>query len=671
MNDNEKTKAELIAELEAARKQIKELETLAAENSKTKRALHVSRQQLKSVVTSVPLILWSTNSNRVLTLLEGKGLQTLYLEPEQLIGRPVDDLFRDYPEILNYNNQALDGQSVGVLITVNQIIYEILFTPLRNEVDEVIGMIGVAIDITRYRHAEDTLRNYLQFLETLLNTFPNPVFYKEKDGLFLGCNRIFAELIIGLPREQIIGRSIYDFPNAISTDLADILYAREVYLLREGGEHWYETQVDCQDGLVREFLTAHTAFRDAADNIVGIVGVMSDITERKQMKETLLQRNMELALLNRTSEEFLNTLDLDTVLANVLEEARQLLDVTGCSAWLIDEETGELVCGHATVHEGSIVRGWRLASGQGIVGVVAQEGETLIVGDTRADDRHFKEIDTQIGVEVRSILSVPLKLKQTAKSNQSNVIGVLQVVDTEANRFGGTEIRLLEPLAANAAIAIENARLYDQTRQDAETKEVLLREVNHRVKNNLAAIIGLLYAERRHSELEEQEVFQSVMKNLINRVQGLATVHRMLSASEWTPLSLNKLTQQVIHSALRVVPRTKRVLVQVSPTSVQVSAKQANSLALIINELATNTVKYGLLNRDQAKIIVTVKRVDEMVEFEFRDDGPGYPAETLTLKQHNVGFYLIQAIVRDDLRGSCRLHNDGGAVTIISFKVHK
>jgi len=667
MNDNEKTKAELITELKAARKQIETLETVVTESKKTKQALHISQQQLKSVVTNIPLILWSTNLNRVLTLLEGKGLQTLSLEPTQFIGQPVDNLFRDHPEVLEGNNQALSGQSVVTLMTINQIVYEILFTPLRNEEDEPIGMIGVAIDIMRYRHAEDTLWNYLQFLETLLDTFPNPVFYKEKDGLFLGCNRIFAEQIIGLPRDQIIGRSIYDFPNVISTDLADILYAREAYLLRKGGEYWYETQIDCRDGLTREFLTAHTTFKDTADNIVGIVGVMSDITERKQMKETLLQRNMELALLNRTSEEFLNTLDLDTVLANVLEEARQLLDVTGCSAWLIDEETDELVCGHAT----DTVQGWRLVLGQGIVGVVIQTGETLIVPDTRLDDRHFKEIDAHIGIEVRSILCVPLKLKQTAKRGQSNVIGVLQVVDTEANRFDESEIRLLEPLAASAAIAIENARLYNQTRQDAETKEVLLREVNHRVKNNLAAIIGLLYAERRHSELEEQEVFQSVMKNLINRVQGLATVHRMLSASEWTPLSLNKLTQQVIHSALRVVPRTKRVLVQVSPTSVQVSAKQANSLALIINELATNTVKYGLFDRNKAQIIVTVKQIDEMVEFEFRDDGPGYPAETLTLKQHNVGFYLIQAIVKNDLQGHCRLHNDGGAVTIISFKTHK
>ena len=116
------------------------------------------------------------------------------------------------------------------------------------------------------------------------------------------------------------------------------------------------------------------------------------------------------------------------------------------------------------------------------------------VPDIRADGRSFKEIDEQTAGAIRSILTVPLWMKQ-------KVVGVIQVLSGEVDRFDSTDIRLLNSLAATAAIAIENARLYEQALQDAETKAMLFIEVNHRVRNNLGVIIGLLYLEQ-HSGLE-------------------------------------------------------------------------------------------------------------------------------------------------------------------------
>ena len=174
--------------------------------------------------------------------------------------------------------------------------------------------------------------------------------------------------------------------------------------------------------------------------------------------EALRRRHRELALLHRAGQTFSSTLDLDQVLVTILEEVRRLLDVTACSVWLIDPDTEELVCRQATGPQNEIVRGWRLAPGEGLVGWVARSGESLIVPDARADERHFKDVDQQTGLGLRSILSVPLRIKK-------GVIGVIQVVDTEVDRFSPADLELLEPLAAAAAIAIENAQLYEQARQ--------------------------------------------------------------------------------------------------------------------------------------------------------------------------------------------------------------
>jgi GAF domain-containing protein len=358
-----------------------------------------------------------------------------------------------------------------------------------------------------------------------------------------------------------------------------------------------------------------------------------------------------------------STLNLDQVLATVLEEVRHLLDVVACSVWLVEPEADELVCRQAVGPQSEVVRGWRLALGEGLAGWVARNGESLTVSDARADERHFKGVDHKTGLVLRSILSVPLRVKES-------VIGVLQVVDTEVERFGSAELALLEPLATTAAIAIENARLYEQARHDAETRAILLQEVNHRVKNNLTAIIGLLYAEQRYTRVEDQPAYRTMMKDLANRIHGLAKVHTMLSATEWAPLPLDELTRQIIQVALQMLPLDKQVSVDVTPSPVRVTPKQASSLALVINELATNTVKYALAEREPAHISVRIACEDEddTVLFEFRDNGSGYPGEVLRLESHNVGLYLIQTMVREGLGGEVALCNDDGAVTTIQFK---
>jgi PAS domain S-box-containing protein len=178
--------------------------------------------------------------------------------------------------------------------------------------------------------------------------------------------------------------------------------------------------------------------------------------ERKQSEVVLRRRTRELELLNRAGQTLSSILNLDQVLATVLEEVRHLLGVMAASVWLIAPETGELVCRQATGSQNEIVRGWRLAPGEGLVGWVVRNGKSLIVPDVQTDERHSKRVDQETGLPLRSVLSIPLKAKQ-------KVIGVLQVADTDIACFDTADLELLEPLAAAAAIAIENAQLYAET----------------------------------------------------------------------------------------------------------------------------------------------------------------------------------------------------------------
>jgi GAF domain-containing protein/HAMP domain-containing protein len=389
---------------------------------------------------------------------------------------------------------------------------------------------------------------------------------------------------------------------------------------------------------------------------------------RDQLEQRVIERTSELTLLNRAAQTLISSLEINDVLISVLDELRRLLNARASAVWLMDETTDTLICQHSSGKGNEAIRGTRLPLGVGIAGWVATTGQSDLTHDVNQDDRHYAFPNNQfINLATRSLLSVPLRIKE-------QTIGVLQVLDTEPNRFTQSDVALVESLAATAAFAIENARLYKQAREDAETKSILLREVNHRVKNNLSAIIGILFAERRHADLKDQPIYQAIMQDLINRVQGLATVHSLLSRAQWGPVSLSKMTTQVINSSLRALPSHKRVHVSVSPAATMVFPDQASNLALIINELTTNSIKYALEKRDTGQISVIISQTDHQTRLIFQDDGPGFPPDVLqqTNPRHNVGFHLIQNLVRRSLKGTVALQNRNnsqtGAQIIIEFE---
>jgi len=189
------------------------------------------------------------------------------------------------------------------------------------------------------------------------------------------------------------------------------------------------------------------------------IQLQQELNERKQAEETLQQRNRELLLLNQVGQMFSSSLELGHVLDTILGEIQRLLDVYSLSFWVIVPETGELVCMQAKGPGTEGLVNWRLAPGQGITGWVAQQGENLIIPDTWADERHFKSVDKKTGVAVRSMLSIPLRMK-------GKVTGVLNMVDLRVGHFTHNDLILLEPIAAAAASAIENARLYTMAQQE-------------------------------------------------------------------------------------------------------------------------------------------------------------------------------------------------------------
>ena len=210
----------------------------------------------------------------------------------------------------------------------------------------------------------------------------------------------------------------------------------------------------------------------------------------------------------------------------------------------------------------------------------------------------------------------------------------------------------------------------EDLKKHGEAQAVLLKEVNHRVTNNLATIISLIHIGADRSLTEEPDASGAMLHDLERRVRGLSTVHSMLSASGWRPLPLADLCEQVIRTALRDLPRSKSIEIIVPPSDIWVNSDQAHHLTLVVNELASNVFKHALGDRDSVTINIGLEEENETIHLRFHDDGPGYPEEMVNadFSKTGVGWDLIRGIVTTSLRGRVELENRGGAAVTISFK---
>ncbi len=217
----------------------------------------------------------------------------------------------------------------------------------------------------------------------------------------------------------------------------------------------------------------------------------------------------------------------------------------------------------------------------------------------------------------------------------------------------------------------ERERLLAQARQDAETKSALLREVNHRVKNNLAAIVGLLYAQQDRSRATIHPEYRALVRDLTKRIEGLSIVHGLLSRSLWAPLRVDELAEKVLDGVLQMAPIGKvagKVAAIISPSPLLVSPDQAQTLALVLNELALNVVKHASTDTS-IRVHLDIAREDQMMVLTMRDNGPGYPEEVLAGQQAGMGLELLRHLVCQNLRGQLALRNKGGAVAEIRFSL--
>lgn len=153
-------------------------------------------------------------------------------------------------------------------------------------------------DITERKKAEEELQRQKEHLETLMQTIPNPIFYKNAQGYYTGCNKAF-ETFLGKSSKEIVGKTAF---NLAPQEIAQIYHQKDMELISNQGNQTYEWQVKKSNNELRDVIFDKATIIDKQGGIQGIVGVITDITERKKAEISIQQNSERLKALVRIFE---------------------------------------------------------------------------------------------------------------------------------------------------------------------------------------------------------------------------------------------------------------------------------------------------------------------------------------------------------------------------------
>ncbi len=268
----------------------KELEASVAENRQAQQALSESEALLSTVFDSV-------QDGIVLVDAETWQFRMSNTSFQRMLGYSADEIL-ELGVVDIHPKEAMDEVNREIARNIKREISFVPNIPVKRQdgsifytdinssvmrVNETSFLLAVFTDITDRKQTVLTLRQSEHFLDTLLNAIPVPVFYKDREGRYLGFNKAY-ETFFGATRDQLIGKSVFDLS---PPELAKIYHAKDTELFESREMQQYESQVKDSHGSLHDVIFSKAVFNDSQGVVNGLIGTILDISERKRAQQAL------------------------------------------------------------------------------------------------------------------------------------------------------------------------------------------------------------------------------------------------------------------------------------------------------------------------------------------------------------------------------------------------
>jgi len=620
-------------------------------------ALRVSESRLRLMVEQVGAILWTTDRDLRFTASQGAGLADLGLSPNQVVGCSLFEYFQtDDPDFqpIAAHLRALEGESVTYEHTWTGRTYHTRLEPLRAVSGEIIGVIGVSLDVTKHKQAEKALQEQIHRTNQLLRTTLDGYILADTAGQVLDVNPAYCDMI-GYSRDELLQMNIRQLEGQLTPEQIE---QRIEQMMRQGGAR-FETRHRHKNGGLIDLDVSITVIPQEKEPLVA--AFVRDITERKKAEEEIQRRSRELIALNRLARRVSASLSVEQTVTAALDEV--LAAATPDLVLFFLRQGDELLLRGLAPEDGPYRHPetpvHRL--GECLCGLAARMGEPLYVRDIRHDPRCTWEECKRAGL--RSLAALPLH-------GGEGVIGVLALASGTERDFE-EQADFLETLAGEIAVGLQNALLYEQVRRHAAELEQRVAErtaeleaknreletfaysVSHDLKAPLRGIDGYsrLLLEDYAAQLDEEgrtflHTIRRATEQMNQLIDDLLTYSR-LERRSLTPGRVNPRTLVEALLAERAADIGQRRVSLTVDIPCEYVVADSESLTLALRNLLDNALKF---TRDvaQPRIEIGGRQTPDSCIIWVKDNGIGFD-----MRYHDRIFEIFQRLHRaEDYAGT-------------------
>jgi PAS domain S-box-containing protein len=502
---------------------------------------------------------------------------------------------------------------------------------LKSVVPTILGgkkvLIESFIDITEQKRAEATLRESEERYRTLAEASPDQIFIVGRDDTMKYVNTAVLKMF-RLPYDKVVGTPR---KNLFPPDIADAqgTLLKKVF---ETGEH-VQTEEKIHFGTQEFWIdTSSVPLKDKTGNVTAVLGIARDITERKRIEEALRENELRYRSLFEGAAEGILVADIDT---------KKFLHANPAMFRMLGYSEGELTT-------------------LGVEDIHPKESLDYVIGEFIAQARGEKIMVENIPVlrKDKSVFYADIITTRIFIDGRMCNVGFFSDI-TERKRAEDLLKHFNEDLEQKVKIRTE------ELNTSLQEKVILLREVHHRVKNNLQIIISLINLQMR--QIDDKQLKQ-IMAETQNRVRAMSFVHEKLYQSEsLSHIDLSDYTRFLATQLFSYYEvNSQKVALEIAIGKVMVDINTAIPVGLIINELVSNALKHAFPSDRKGTIIISSRYEDKMLTLVVSDDGIGLRPDLDWKNPESLGLRLVNSLV-DQLDGTIELGKEKGTTFIISM----
>ncbi len=556
--------------------------------------------------------------------------------------------------------------------------------PVKNESGEVYRIVTLTEDMTERKRVEEALVESEGRLATLADISPVGIFRTDIAGHYLYVNERTSE-IISQPFREFIGQHWMMMVSPSDRELIEHawLMTRNHYQPLE-----LEYRINRADGIVTWVFGQVIPEFDDWGSVKGFVGTLTDISERKQVETELQKLNQQLEEIVKKRTAQLQ--QSNEKLRHEIEQRQQIQNQIAAKAYqqaIIADLGQKALSGidYQQLIEQTVIRVARCLDVESaeVLGVPIQN-QNLLKLLTVAVQQSTPSNDPSISIPQTTddaaldLIEKPIYFPSVdfnsklyglsiAIESHSSCFGILTAYTSQPRFFNRDDVYFLQSVAHILATAIERNQAETQIKTSLKEKEVLLKEIHHRVKNNLLVVSNILEFQTDYTD--NPEVIK-ILQESQKRIESMALIHEKLYQSTGLDkIDLGDYIQDLV-SQLRESydPNPDLIELELDVESIALNLETAHPCGLIVNELVSNAFKHAFPKNRSGKIWVKLHQNSEkLVTLTVRDNGIGFP-KTIDFRQvDSLGMELVCTLTTQ-LDGQIELIRDQGTAFYLTFK---